>query len=295
MKKAVLFVLAALLAIMIFRDFVLASDVKISSDMVKQGGFFWMKIENADSSRYRINFLEKQYFSFPLLGYRKTQFVVIPVAVDAPVGTASISVESGVEFIVPKEIEIKKTDFPIFEGSIVNDPLKGSDLKRHEKERKILDDIYSRNTKYPFFDENNFIFNFPIDGDINVSSEFGTVRKTKTGSNGVTQIVSHYGTDYAVPVGTRIYAAESGIVRFTGDLLLSGKTIILDHGFGIFSLYLHLSDIKPKEGEVVLRGELIGNSGKTGRARGAHLHFGIRVHDAWVDPNYFFKKLGGEK
>lgn len=266
---------------------VFASDVKISDEIVRQGGLFFVTIENAEPIRYRIGFLEKQYLSLPILGYEKTQFAVIPVSVNAPVGTASIFVESDLEFAVPKEIEIEKTNFPVLEGIVINKPLKSSELKRYEKERKILDAIYLRNTKYPFFDERHFIFNFPLNGTPTVSSQFGTTRKTKTGSKGKVQTVSHSGTDYAVPAGTEVFAVETGIVRFTGDLLLSGKTIIVDHGFGIFSAYLHLSDIEIKEGDIVLRGELVARSGATGRVRGAHLHFGIRVHDSWVDPDEF--------
>ena len=289
MMKAIKWIVAiALLMLFWICENSFASDVKISTEKVEQGKFFFVRIENSAPTFYRIGFLKKQYISLPLLGYTKTQFAVIPVSVDAPVGKTSISIESELEFILPKEIEILKTNFPVFDDVIVNNPLNVSELKRYEKEQDVLKGIYSRNTKYPFFDERYFIFANPLDGTPSVSSEFGTVRKIKTGQKGEAQIVSHFGTDYSVPVRTKVFATETGIVVFAGDFLLSGKTIILDHGFGVFSAYFHLFDIGPKEGDVALRGELIALSGATGRVRGAHLHFGVNIHGIWVNPDWFF-------
>lgn len=289
-------IFGAILCVILFYVSANASAVvTLSQNKAKQGSFFTVTIKNTGPVLYRIGFLDKKYSSLPIFGYKKTQYAIIPVPVDAPLGVVSVSIESDLEFILPKEIEIEKTEFPVSDSVITNLPLKFFEQKRYDKERKILDDIYLLNTKYPFFDERYFIFYFPLEGNLIVSSEFGTVRKIKTDSNGSVENKPHFGIDYVVLSGTRVYAAETGIVRFSGDLLLSGKTIILDHGFGLFSVYFHLSRIDAKEGDVVLRSEAIGRSGATGRTRGAHLHFGVRVHDIWVDPTYFLKNSGGEK
>ena len=71
-------------------------------------------------------------------------------------------------------------------------------------------------------------------------------------------------------------------------MFYSGKTILIDHGFGIFSSYSHLNKINVKENQQVKSGDLIGEIGSTGRSTGPHLHFGVMKNNAWVDPMQFF-------
>ncbi|WP_244886703.1 M23 family metallopeptidase [Endozoicomonas montiporae] len=95
----------------------------------------------------------------------------------------------------------------------------------------------------------------------------------------------HYGIDFAAPTGHPVVSAADGIVRLAHeDLYFSGGTIIIDHGFGISSSYLHLSAIDVKEGETVERGQLIGKIGATGRVTGPHLDWRINWFDVRLDP-----------
>jgi hypothetical protein len=94
----------------------------------------------------------------------------------------------------------------------------------------------------------------------------------------------HLGYDLASLKTAPVQAANSGIVKFSGDLGIYGNTVIIDHGLGLMSLYAHLSFILVKEGQMVNRGEIIGNTGSTGLAGGDHLHFGILVHGMEVSP-----------
>lgn len=100
----------------------------------------------------------------------------------------------------------------------------------------------------------------------------------------------HMGIDLASTSHAQVPAANRGKVVFTGDQGIYGNTVILDHGFGLFSLYAHLSQIDVSEGQMVERGAIIGNTGKTGLAGGDHLHYGMLVHQTYVNPIEWWDK-----
>jgi murein DD-endopeptidase MepM/ murein hydrolase activator NlpD len=95
---------------------------------------------------------------------------------------------------------------------------------------------------------------------------------------------SHKGIDIKVPYGTPVKAANSGRVVLASDLYFAGKTVIIDHGMGVFTLYCHFSKIRVKRGKLVEKGEIIGEVGATGRVTGPHLHWGVKVYGISVDP-----------
>jgi murein DD-endopeptidase MepM/ murein hydrolase activator NlpD len=98
----------------------------------------------------------------------------------------------------------------------------------------------------------------------------------------------HLGYDLASYERAPVEAANSGIVRYADDLSIYGNTVIIDHGFGLMSLYGHLSELKVNQGDPVKKGEIIARSGSTGLAGGDHLHFGILVHGMEVSPLYWW-------
>jgi murein DD-endopeptidase MepM/ murein hydrolase activator NlpD len=121
-------------------------------------------------------------------------------------------------------------------------------------------------------------FRFPIAGR-HTGRNFGTRRVL----NG--QLRSpHTGLDIPAPAGTPIHAAQSGRVALAENLFFSGNTVILDHGLGVYTFYGHMKLIKVKEGEEVKAGEILGLVGATGRATGPHLHWGLTVAGARVNP-----------
>lgn len=101
--------------------------------------------------------------------------------------------------------------------------------------------------------------------------------------------IQHLGVDLRASKDTNILAINDGKVVLTANLSNYGKTIIVDHGFNIFSLYLHLDEFKVTEGEMVKRGQRIGLSGDTGYATAPHLHFSMRVGNSRIDPIEFIK------
>lgn len=123
-------------------------------------------------------------------------------------------------------------------------------------------------------------FSSPVPQATRISSVFGARRIL----NGV-KTVAHSGVDYAAPVGTPVIATADGIVLLAhDDMFYSGKTILVAHGFGVFSSYSHLSQINVIQNQSVKRGEKLGEVGATGRATGPHLHFSISWFNARVDP-----------
>ncbi len=94
----------------------------------------------------------------------------------------------------------------------------------------------------------------------------------------------HTGQDYAAAAGTQVVAAKTGRVALEADQFFSGKSLILDHGQGLYTMYFHLADFIASPGQLVAKGEPIARVGSTGRATGPHLHWGARLNGARINP-----------
>ncbi|MDR2013719.1 MAG: M23 family metallopeptidase [Rhodanobacter sp.] len=125
-------------------------------------------------------------------------------------------------------------------------------------------------------------FIWPVHGRI--SGRFGNQRVYVANGKDVPK-APHAGMDIAAPQGTPIAAPASGIVTFAdADLYLTGGTLLIDHGHGVSSNFLHMSRIDVKVGEHVEQGQVIGAVGMSGRATGPHLHWGLNWFDVRLDP-----------
>lgn len=128
-------------------------------------------------------------------------------------------------------------------------------------------------------------FAYPLSKNI-VTDTYGYTRVT----GGTT--VAHKGTDFRAPIGTPVYAMNRGFVRLVKKFTVYGNTVVIDHGQGIQTYYMHLNSTKVEEGKMIEKGTLIGYSGSTGYANGPHLHVSVKVSKQSVDPLLFMRYVG---
>lgn len=95
---------------------------------------------------------------------------------------------------------------------------------------------------------------------------------------------SHSGVDITADEGEPVKAPNDGVVTLVEEQFFSGKSVFLDHGDGIYTMFFHLSETKVRPGQAVMKGDVIGLVGETGRASGSHLHWGVRMQGSRVDP-----------
>ncbi len=147
-------------------------------------------------------------------------------------------------------------------------------MKRAEEDQKKMRAIYDTVTPERLWDGK---FRFPLK-DVTTGGNFGRRRVL----NGEARS-PHAGVDFPAPNGTPVYASQSGKIVVAENLYYSGNTVVIDHGFGIYTLYAHLSEMGVRAGEPVKAGAEIGKVGATGRVTGPHLHWGLTIDHARVN------------
>jgi murein DD-endopeptidase MepM/ murein hydrolase activator NlpD len=205
----------------------------------------------------------------------------VGVDLDAPVGEheAQITLRfaDGRETQRAETLVVGRVDFPTTELTV--EPryveLSPEDQARADRESREIDAIYATLTPESYWSEP---FIVPVTGTTG-GRNFGHRRVF----NGQPR-APHSGADLRASTGTPIHAANRGRVVLAKELFFSGNAVFIDHGLGLYSVYLHLSEIRVEPGDIVERGEVVGLAGATGRVTGPHLHWGARVLDARVDP-----------
>jgi murein DD-endopeptidase MepM/ murein hydrolase activator NlpD len=155
------------------------------------------------------------------------------------------------------------------------------DLKRDSRDRALLAKVWNRK-------EGPAKFTLPLDvpaRSLPKGKSFGMNRVF----NGKPASQPHTGADYLTPVGTAVSAVANGTVVIAADLFYEGNAVFIDHGNGLISMYFHLSEIKVEAGQEVKKGHSLGRVGSTGRATGPHLFFGVRWHNARINPQFLLE------
>ncbi len=182
-------------------------------------------------------------------------------------------------------VRVQSQRFPTTELTVapqyVN--LSPADQERAARESRQINAIYSTLTPEAYWLQP---FQVPIPGTTG-GRNFGHRRVF----NGESR-APHSGADLSAATGTEILAVNAGRIVLAKNLFFSGNAVFIDHGLGVYSTYLHLSEMFVEPGTMVEQGQVIGLAGATGRVTGPHLHWGVRVLSARVDP-FSLLSLGG--
>lgn len=261
-------------------------QISLSSYRLEQGDTLLIKIESKEvidkpTGKFGLNKID---FLKSVTG-QWVAIVGIDVKKEPGEYELNIDLPNGEQF--KKEIEIIEKKFPITE-LLVTEELREKDYTPSKivenittKENLILKEILNIYTPKAYF---STAFINPLE-NIKVVGAFGNIRKSEEVG------AQHLGVDLDAPVGTLVYAVNNGVVRFSENLNVYGKTLIIDHGLGIFSLYLHLNKFNVLSGEKVWQGDIIGETGNTGYSIAPHLHFAVKIRGASVDPLRFIKTI----
>jgi murein DD-endopeptidase MepM/ murein hydrolase activator NlpD len=218
---------------------------------------------------------------FPLVKQGELWVAVIGVDLDAKAGQHSADVSfhygDGRARSVREPVTVKTQKFPTTDLKVEDKyvELSPADAARAAREAQETDAIYAALTPECYWSEP---FVAPIHGAKD-GRNFGHRRVF----NGQPR-APHSGADLHADVGTPVYAANRGRVVLAKDLFYSGNAVIVDHGLGLYTMYLHLSKIDVAPGAILEKGQRLGLAGATGRVTGPHLHWGVRIVDARVDP-----------
>ncbi len=255
-------------------------NISINKTELKQGDILVVKT----AKELNINQIKFNGHQYQIKKYEQGKIAVIPISYWTNAGNYELE--------IIKDNKNIKTSINIISGNFTNSylqvdkdkeelikPEKEATIKRKKEDQKMIDQA-RKNSRQSIKFNNTFIW--PVEGT--VSTDFGATRFV----NGELQS-RHSGIDIAADKGTPVLAANEGIVKLAADLLLTGNTIIIDHGFNIFSSYSHLSKLNVNKGEQVKKGEKIGEIGSTGFSTGPHLHWTITVGSVFVNPRNFIE------
>lgn len=252
---------------------VFALRAEVSPSEISPGDAFVIKVEGNGFSAAPKAALRGNSLAFTACGVGCFE-TVDAVGLDMRSGSYPVTVSVG-HVRVTVQITVKPTVFPTIrltlpEKEVILSP---RDLARAKREEGLLQSIWQKET--PRLWKGDFILPLPTE----ISTPFG-YRRVLNGK----RISIHKGIDMRGHEGEKIKACNRGRVVLAKKLFFGGNTLVIDHGMGIYSVYMHLSKFEVQPGDVVSKGQTIGLVGSTGRATGPHLHFSMRVHDISANP-----------
>ncbi len=248
--------------------------------LIKQGEVCLLRVSGPPSLKSIQGEFQGERFSMAFSAENGTYEGLYGIDMNRPPGTYSIKVVAtdgdGNVYSITGSLKVEKVDFGVQKIFLPPDmvELDAKTLERVQKEARRLEALFQT-----FRNERLWRGGFirPVEGEL-------------SGTFGVNRIINgqerspHTGVDLEVEEGTPVLACNSGEVVLVDDLFFAGKSVILDHGWSFYSMYFHLSEVLVKQGQKVGTGSMVGRVGSTGRSTGAHLHWGIRINGARVDP-----------
>lgn len=256
----------------------LTENIVISKNILEQGDVLNVTIHHTASS-FEISLVQDLYPDFKWYDHNGIIQGYIPTNYNTKPGVYSFkftNIKTG--NLTTKDIQIVARDFRV-QHLKVNSSIESSTRtdEANIEYRKYFNPSRNISSPVKYYTEP---FIIPTKGRL--TTEFGESRTV----NGAPTSYRHSGLDIAAPQNTDVLSTNSGMVTLAMPLILTGNSIVLDHGQGLFSVYFHLDKLFVNKGDLVERGQLIGAVGSTGFSTGPHLHFTMSYYHSNIEPGY---------
>ncbi len=256
---------------------VLAFHVMVTPETVSPGDIFLLQTAAGPYTSASAEFMGKTIKLHRTENNRLLAFV--PVDVNTTPSKYNLLVNVG-EDTFPSTVTVQSKEFETIhltlpEGKVTLSP---ENQKRAADEAELLNNIWKLNNDKKW----NGGFSKPLSTEI--STEFGVKRIMNKKKTSV-----HRGMDFRGKEGTPVKSLNAGTVVLNKDLFYGGNTLIIDHGMGLYAVYMHLSEFRAAKGDKVAKGQTVGLVGMSGRATGPHLHLSVKLNGVSVNPESLFK------
>lgn len=256
-------------------------EITFSSGSIFQGDVGLLKIQTADGESPHVQWMQHELFTAPdkngktWFGFFGADLKMKPGSYPLVVKTASTGFRKQIDVtVLSKDFGVRQLTLP---KEMVD--LDALTLERVRREAAIMKEVLEAPPTAPQW-KGPFVK--PLGGEV-----VGTFGQASI-INGMPRS-PHSGVDLKAERGTPVAAINSGRVVLIGEHFFNGLFVVVDHGGAIQSMYFHLDKILVQQGDKVTKGQAVGLLGATGRATGPHLHFGIRINGARIDPVQFMK------
>ncbi len=256
--------------------YALALNISVIPETVSPGDLFLVQARVHQTKSANAEFQGNKIKMHPSDHGQHIAFV--PIDVNTAPGNYKVTVNNGkkdlVAIIKIESKEFKTIHLTLPEGKVTLNP---ENQKRANKEAVLLKKIWPVNNDKGW----NGSFSKPLSTEI--STEFGVKRIMNKKKTSV-----HRGMDFRGKKGTPVRSLNKGTVVLNQDLFYGGNTLIVDHGMGLYSVYMHLSKFKAAKGDKVAKGQTVGLVGMSGRATGPHLHLSVKLNGVSINPESLF-------
>lgn len=248
---------------------------------IKQGSVGLVRLTGPDIIQAQLSFLNNHYSFFEFSDNEWYSFLVANMDIQPRDYEVTISIERQSSHLdISQIVTVESANYITQEFDMLGDLAELVDPELESDEFSKIDAIIEDTSFEILWDAMGF--DLPLDSQ--VASGFGTYRL-------LNQSIStrHTGWDQQASMGTAIKAVATGKVVFAGELDIRGNYVMVDHGYGVYSGYAHLSQIHVIPGQTITKGQIVGMSGNTGRSGGAHLHWEMLINGEWIDSRAFMK------
>lgn len=254
-----------------------AFSVSITPEEVIPGDVVLITITDMGVSSVEGKFNKYQITFYPAID--NSLIALVPVDINAKIGAQKIVIENDGQRY-ESTIQVRSHKFKTIKLTLPKSKvsLSKKDGERAARERDILNNLCAIRTG------RNWDGRFLPPTDTEISEVYGVKRIMNEIRTSV-----HRGMDYRGKKGTPVKSINSGMVVLTEDRFFGGNTVIVDHGMGLYSIYMHLSKVEVSKGDPVKKGQLVGLIGSTGRVTGPHLHMSVKLYGISINPESLYK------